>query len=79
LIGLRTELRQEGFEVRTHVIEGLGVASLICDYIKDEGIDLVVMSTHGRGGLTRFLFGSVTNQVIQGVKVPVMLVHPDSQ
>lgn len=79
LIGLRTELRQEGFEVRTHVIEGLGVASLICDYIKDEGIDLVVMSTHGRSGLKRFLFGSVTNQVIQGVKVPVMLVHPDSQ
>lgn len=79
LIGVRTELRAENFKVRTHVIEGSGVANLICDYIQDEGIDLVVMSTHGRTGIARFLFGSVANQIMQCTKVPVLLIHPDRE
>jgi nucleotide-binding universal stress UspA family protein len=79
LIGVRTELRAESFKVRTHVIEGSGVANLICDYVRDEGIDLVVMSTHGRSGIIRFLFGSVANQVMQCTKVPVLLIHPDRE
>ncbi|MBZ0278760.1 MAG: universal stress protein [Anaerolineae bacterium] len=77
LIGLRTQLRNENIEVRTQFIEGMGVASLICDYVNDEGADLVVMSTHGRTGLGRFLFGSITNKVMECVQVPVLLVRPD--
>ncbi len=77
LIGVRSELRGEDIEVRCQVIEGMGVASLICDYIRDEGIDLVVMSTHGRGGIRRFLFGSVTHKVMEAAEVPVLLIHPD--
>ncbi|PJF40446.1 MAG: universal stress protein [Chloroflexi bacterium] len=77
LIGLRSELRGEGLEVRTQVIEGVGVANVICEYINSEHIDLVVMSTRGRTGLTRFLFGSVANKVIQCVEVPVLLIRPD--
>ncbi|HUN07341.1 MAG TPA: universal stress protein [Aggregatilineales bacterium] len=79
LIGVRSELRNEDITVRTQVIEGMGVASLISDYIRDEGIDLVVMSTHGRTGLARFLFGSTAHQVMQEVKVPVLLIHPDKE
>lgn len=77
LIGLRTQLRNENIEVRTQFIEGMGVASLICDYVNDEGADLVVMSTHGRTGLGRFLFGSITSKVMECVQVPVLLVRPD--
>jgi nucleotide-binding universal stress UspA family protein len=77
LIGVRSELRAEDITVRTQVIEGLGVASIICDYINEEGIDLVVMSSHGRGGIRRFLFGSVASQIMEGVKVPILLIHPD--
>jgi nucleotide-binding universal stress UspA family protein len=77
LMGIRNELRDEGVEVRVQWIEGQGVAHLICDYINVEGVDLVVMSTHGRSGLVRFLFGSVANQVMQGIKAPVMLIRPD--
>lgn len=79
LIGLRSELRGEHIQVRTHMIEGSGVAHLICDYVNSEGIDLVVMSTHGRSGLAQFLFGSVANQIMQCVKVPVLLIHPDKE
>src|SRR5690606_29647766 len=77
LIGVRSELRAEDINVRTQVIEGFAVAAIICDYINDEGIDLVVMSTHGRSGIRRFLFGSVANKIMECAKVPVLLIHPD--
>ncbi len=76
LIGMRTELRSEDLNVRSHMIEGADVAHLICNYVNNEDVDLVVMSTHGRTGLAEFLLGSVANKVIQGVKVPVMLIRP---
>jgi nucleotide-binding universal stress UspA family protein len=77
LMGLRGELRDEGLNVRVQWMEGEGVAKLICDFVNAEGVDLVVMSTHGGSGLMRLLFGSVANEVMQGVKIPVMLVRPD--
>jgi nucleotide-binding universal stress UspA family protein len=79
LIGVRSELRNEDITVRTHVIEGMAVAGAICDYVRDEGVDLVVMSTHGRTGIARFLFGSVASKVMEGVTVPVLLIHPDRE
>jgi nucleotide-binding universal stress UspA family protein len=79
LIGLRSELRGEDVEVRCQLIEGGGVANLICDYVNNEGVDLVVMSTHGRSGLAEFFFGSVANKVMQRLKVPVLLIHPDKE
>jgi nucleotide-binding universal stress UspA family protein len=77
LIGLRAELRSEHMVVRTHLIEGVGVARLICDFVRSEGIDLIVMSTHGRSGLARLLFGSVAREVMECSAVPVMLIQPD--
>jgi nucleotide-binding universal stress UspA family protein len=77
LIGVRSELRSEDIKVRTQVIEGMSVPSLICDYINDEGIDLVVMSTRGRTGISRFLFGSVASKVMECAQVPVLLIQPD--
>ncbi len=79
LIGLRAELRNENVSVRTHMIEGTGVARLICDYVHSEGIDLLVMSTHGRTGLARLLFGSVARDVMECLDVPVLLVRPDRE
>ena len=79
LIGLRTELRDEDVRVRTHLIEGTGVAHLICGFVADEGIDLVVMSTHGRTGLARMLFGGVARDVMECISVPVLLVQPDKE
>ncbi len=51
-------------------------AEEIVRYIEAEGIDLVVMSTHGRKGLDRILFGSVANHVVTTSSVPVMTVNP---
>ncbi|MBP8948081.1 MAG: universal stress protein, partial [Candidatus Promineofilum sp.] len=38
----------------------------------------VVMCTHGRGGLSRWLFGSVATRVLQSAAVPVLVVRPRS-
>jgi nucleotide-binding universal stress UspA family protein len=40
----------------------------------DEGVDLIVMGTHGRGGLTRLLMGSVAEEVVRRAECPVLTV-----
>ncbi|MCE7984509.1 MAG: universal stress protein [Caldilinea sp. CFX5] len=40
-----------------------------------EQIDLLVMSTHGRSGLRRWVYGSVANKVLRGVTCPLLLIH----
>ena len=77
LMALRGQIRSEHVEVRVQFIEGSGVAGIICDYINEENADLVVMSSHGRTGVTRWLFGSVAHKVMQDVNVPVMIIRPD--
>lgn len=44
--------------------------------LRASGADLVVMGTHGRTGVNRLLFGSVTEAVIRAVPVPVIAVNP---
>ena len=48
----------------------------IINYINNEGIDLVIMGTHGRKGLNRVFFGSVADGVIKMSPVPVMSINP---
>lgn len=49
----------------------------IVSYSEQFDIDLIVMPTHGRRGLKRFLVGSVTERVINTAEVPVIAVNPD--
>jgi nucleotide-binding universal stress UspA family protein len=48
----------------------------ILNYITSEGIDLVIMGTHGRKGLERVFFGSVADRVIKVAQVPVLSINP---
>ena len=48
----------------------------IIDYIKEEGIDLVVMGTHGRSGIEHILIRSVAEKVVRKSPCPVMTVRP---
>jgi universal stress protein A len=45
---------------------------------KEEGIDLIVMATHGRSGIAHVLLGSVAEKVVQHSPVPVLTVKPGS-
>ncbi|MCI0712515.1 MAG: universal stress protein [Chloroflexi bacterium] len=77
LIGTRNDLRSQGVKVRGHIMHGRNPAYNIISYVENEGADLVVMSTHGRTGLARFVFGGVAQKVMQGLDVPVLLIRPD--
>ena len=47
-------------------------ATEIVRVAKEEGVDLIVMSTHGRSGLTRVLMGSVAELVVRRAECPVL-------
>jgi nucleotide-binding universal stress UspA family protein len=47
----------------------------ILDYVDEEDVDLVVMGTHGRTGLDRYLLGSVTEKVVRLSDAPVITVR----
>lgn len=48
----------------------------ICKYAQKEGIDLIVVGTHGRSGLQHVLMGSVAERVVRGSPCPVLTVRP---
>ncbi len=68
----------KGFEVTYSVVSGTDAAGEILDAIQQFGVDLVVMSTHGRGGLGRVVFGSVAEKVLKQARVPLLLVRARS-
>ena len=51
-------------------------ATEILKSTKSEGIDMVVMGTHGRKGLEHAIFGSVAENVVKKSPVPVLVVNP---
>ena len=47
----------------------------IVRYAEKHGCDLIVMGTHGRGGIDRLLLGSVAEKVVRSSRIPVLTVH----
>ena len=54
---------------------GANIAAAICDYAKNNAIDLIVTGTHGRGAVQHFLMGSVAERVVRTASCPVLTVH----
>ncbi|HEU4953877.1 MAG TPA: universal stress protein [Gemmatimonadales bacterium] len=55
------------------------VLQSLTEYIQHQGIDLVVMTTHARGGVSRMWLGSVADGLIRHAAVPVLLLRPGRQ
>lgn len=70
-------LRQQNYRVHYQVAESDDVAAEIISATNGTNADVIVMCTHGRGGLGRFLFGSVAMRVLQSAAVPVLVIRPD--
>lgn len=69
-------LRQQNYKVHYQVAESEDIAAEILSAVRGSGADTVVMCTHGRGGLSRWLFGSVATRVLQSASVPVLVIRP---
>lgn len=71
-----TRAQQRGISTKTDVLQGEPYSTII-DYAESRDIDLIVMPTHGRRGLERFLLGSTTERVVRRAEVPVLTIRLD--
>ena len=69
------QLTSEGIKASAVVVEGDNIAEAITDYAKEHESALIVKSTHGRGGLSRLVFGSVAEGVLRRTPCPVMFIR----
>ena len=63
-----------GVEVETAIERGVPHEAII-EFAESADADAIVMATHGRSGVERFLMGSVTERVVRQAAVPVLVVH----
>jgi len=70
------QAHQRGVETVTKVRQGEPYREIIDD-AERHGLDLIVMPTHGRRGLERFLLGSTSERVVRRADVPVLTIRPD--
>jgi len=77
LTGLADRLRAQEItvEVHAHEVPEGDVARSIVAHVAEEGGDLIVLCTHGSGGVRELLFGSIAQQVLKRGAIPVLLVR----
>lgn len=78
LKGILARVREAGVEVRSELRRG-DVAEEILRHAEEMKADLIVMSTHGRSGLGRWVYGSIADRVLRHSPVPVLLVRATEQ
>ena len=71
---IKASLEEAGYTVFTAVKFG-DPGQVIVNFVEDEDIEIVAMTTHGRSGLSRLWLGSVAEYVLRNVSVPVLLVR----
>jgi universal stress protein A len=82
---LDAEARQKLDDLRSTLLQGVESVSLvslenvsaplaICEYAAQHGVDLIVIGTHGRTGMSRLLLGSVAEKVVRHASCPVLVV-----
>jgi len=64
----------EGIEYSTVMVKGIADDEII-KFAKENGIDMIVLGTHGRTGLEHVIFGSTAEKVVRSAPCPVLTVH----
>jgi nucleotide-binding universal stress UspA family protein len=60
---------------RTVILRSSAPASAILDYAKSQPIDMIVLGTHGVGGMDDFVMGSVAQKIVRSARCPVLTVR----
>lgn len=74
LKGVRSRLHPTTVEIETAVITG-SPANTIISYARQHNVSLILMSTHGRSGLTRWTFGRVAEKVLRRAPCPTIILR----
>lgn len=75
LASLAEDLKKRGLRVTSTVKTGQQVAGEIIDFAKEVGADLIVMCTHGRSGISRWVLGSVALKLLTRAETPILLIR----
>ncbi len=75
LANLAEELKKKGLKVTGVVRTGQQVAVEIIDFAKESGANLIIMCTHGRSGISRWVLGSVALKVLTRAETPILLIR----
>jgi nucleotide-binding universal stress UspA family protein len=75
LANLGEELKKKGLKVAAMARTGQQVAIEIIDFAKEAGVDLIIMCTHGRSGISRWVMGSVALKVLTRAETPILLIR----
>jgi nucleotide-binding universal stress UspA family protein len=70
------QLRAQGLQVQFQALKGFPARDLLQAYEQEAGVDLVVMTTHGRSGMHRLLVGSVAEHLLRHGTIPMLLIRP---
>jgi nucleotide-binding universal stress UspA family protein len=75
---VKARLEKQGMRAKSQVIPGeLGrVAESIMQAAQKEKVDLIAMTTHGRSGVSRWVYGGVANRIVEESLQPVLLIRP---
>lgn len=76
LAPVAARLREQGLTVRTVIEFAPEPVAAILELVERESIDLVALATHGRGGPTRLLLGSVADKLVRSASVPLLVWRP---
>jgi nucleotide-binding universal stress UspA family protein len=78
LEGVAAGLREQGLPTQAVTVEGRPYVEII-RFAEEKDVDLIVMSTRGYSGLSRWLLGSVADRVVRGATVPILLVQAQGE
>ncbi|MCE5263878.1 MAG: universal stress protein [Deltaproteobacteria bacterium] len=78
LADVESRLAYEGIKVKTVSLEGNRPSDTISDYAQNNGVDLIVIASHGYTGLKKLMLGSVALGVLHDSRIPVLLIRPES-
>ena len=73
-----SRMKNNGVEIETEVLVGR-VADSLADYTETNDIDLIIIATHGRSGISRWVRGSVADRVLRFSRIPVLIVHAEKE
>lgn len=74
LKNLASQVKFNGIKVSYEVLFG-NVADTLAEFVSKNQIDLIVIATHGRSGVSRWVWGSVADRILRSSCVPVLMVR----
>ncbi|MHB8993942.1 MAG: universal stress protein [Armatimonadota bacterium] len=78
IAGIVARVTDDNVPVKSEIRRG-DIAEEILRHAQELHVDLIVMSTHGRSGLGRWVYGSIADRVLRYASVPVLLVRASEQ